>query len=248
MNAALSLLGVVTLVLCWQLAWSTGAVNTVLLPAPAEVGRALLHNLLTGSFWAATAMTLARSVVGFALATFLGIPLGLVVGYFPRVYQTLGTLIDFFRSLPATAMFPVFMLFFGIGDMSKIAVVVFACGLIVTVNTAYGVKNANPTRSLVAKILRASSCFVFFKVILPNAIPEVTAGLRISLSLSLVLVVVSEMFAGTSAGLGQMIYDMHLAFRIPQMYSAVAVTGVLGYGMNRLFLVWERRYVHWAGK
>jgi NitT/TauT family transport system permease protein len=110
------------------------------------------------------------------------------------------------------------------------------------------VKSANTTRLEVAELMKASTLQKFRTVIFKEALPEVFAGLRISLSLSLVLVVVSEMFIGTRIGLGKKIQDAQVLNHIAEMYGLIFITGMLGYCMNKGFVLFERRVIHWEGK
>jgi NitT/TauT family transport system permease protein len=243
-----ALLGVACFLALWYCVSGLGLVNPVLFPMPHVVAIKMAELVYTGRAISDVVGTVYRTAIGFAAAAIIGIGLGLVTGYLKSVYGALNFLIDFFRSIPATALFPMFMLFVGIGDLAKVSVVIFSCGLINMVHAAYGVRNARQSRILAARSMRATKWQTFGKVIFPEAMPHVFAGLRTTLSLSLVLVVVMEMFIGTQAGLGQRIYEAHLMFRIPEMYATIGIAGILGYLMNKGFVLCERKLVHWAGK
>jgi len=104
------------------------------------------------------------------------------------------------------------MLTFGIGDAAKIAIVIFSCSLVITINTLYGVRNSSKTRRMVAETMKASNTYIFARVILPDALPYITAGLRTALSLTLIIVVILEMFMGADKGLGHLIYNAHMTY------------------------------------
>ena len=155
---------------------------------------------------------------------------------------------DFFRSTPATAMFPLFLLIFGIGDFAKIAVAAFAAWLVVVFNVAYGVMNARQTRILAARVMGASSRRVFRDVMFFESLPQTFVGLRMAASVALVVIIVAEMFIGSGDGLGRRIIDSQQVFDLQQMYASIIASGVMGYGMN-LSLPWHREaVVHWSGK
>lgn len=239
----------VAIILLWLAATSLKWVSPLFLPSPVEVVQVGYSQLfVTGELWADILATLARMLAGFVIAAVAGIAIGLAVGYFARLHEALSFVIDFFRSIPATALFPLFLLFFGIGDEAKIAVAVWACSFVVIINTAYGVHHASTLRLRVARTLGARDLFLFKNVVLPESLPHVFAGLRIALSYSLVVVIVTEMFIGTNIGLGRRIIDAQLVYRVPEMYVAIICAGVLGYAANRLFTAIEHRAVHWAGK
>jgi NitT/TauT family transport system permease protein len=187
-------------------------------------------------------------LTGFCISAFIGIILGLLMGYSTNIYDIFEFLVDFFRSIPGLALFPLFMLVLGIGDKARIGVVVFACSLVVLINTMYGVLNAKKIRIRAAKIMGADKITLFRKVIFWEALPSISSGLRISLSMALLITIVTEMFIGTKYGLGQRIFNSHLVYRIPDMYSSIILTGFLGYGLNKVYMYFERKIVHWTGK
>jgi len=241
-------IGPLIFVLIWFLLSELELVSALLVPSPVKVIAALPELFSEENILADALATLARMVTGYFLATIVGIPVGLIIGFWKKLYHSVEFLLDFFRSLPSTALFPMFLLFFGIGDSAKIAVVMFACTLIIIVNTTYGVKSINPTRIMVAKLMKASRFQIFSKVIFQESLPHIAAGLRIALSTSLILVIVTEMFIGTRTGLGQKIFDLHLTYQIPEMYGAIIIAGTIGYVLNKAFLIFEARVIHWTGK
>jgi len=178
---------------------------------------------------------------GYFFAILLGIPLGIMVGYWEKAYNSLEFVIEFFRGFPATSLFPLFMLAFGIGDGAKIAIVIFSCSLVITINTLYGVRNSSKTRQMVAETMKANKAYIFARVILPDALPYITAGLRTALSLTLIIVVILEMFIGTDRGLGHLIYSAHMTYQIPEMYAMIIITGLIGYGLNKGSFDWRRK-------
>ena len=236
------------LLIIWSLLSVSGVINKLFLPTPLEVAGKLIDLIGTGEIFPDIFATLYRTLIGFLIGSTVGIVIGLVMGYYKKIYNSLEFIVDFFRSIPATALFPLFLLFFGIGDEAKIAVVIFASSLIVIVNTMYGVRHRSQIRSNFAKTINLEKINLFKKVILPDAMPHIFAGLRIAISISLILAVVTEMFIGTSLGLGRRIIDAQLVYRIPEMYSAIILTGILGYLINWLVLFVERRKIHWSGK
>jgi NitT/TauT family transport system permease protein len=223
-------------------------VNPVLIPTPWAVIVKFAQLFYNGEIWRDLFATLYRLFFGFALSIVIGIPLGLVLGSSKRLSDSIEFPIDFLRSIPASALFPMFLLFFGIGDTAKISVVIFSCSLIIIIYTIYGVKNCKESRIKVAKVMKADKFSIFTKIIFPESLPHIFAGIRISVSIALILVVVTEMFIGTKYGLGKLIYDSHLMFRISTMYAAIFITGILGYVLNKIFLLVEARVFHWAGK
>ncbi len=206
-----------------------------------------LGNTATGGLFTDLSETFIRTLKAFFLATLAGVPFGILIGSSQKVYRSVEFLIDFFRSTPATAMFPLFMVIFGLGDFSKVAVAAFAAWLIVVFNGAYGVMNARRTRVLAARIMGASRLRIFKDVLFYESLPQILIGLRTAVSLSLVVIVVAEMFIGSDNGIGKRIIDSQITFDLPQLYGTILVAGVLGYGLNLGFLMLEKLVVHWAG-
>jgi NitT/TauT family transport system permease protein len=182
-----------------------------------------------------------------ALAGAIGIPIGLVLGASERFYRSVEFVVDFFRSTPSTAIFPLFLLLFGVDDRTKIYVATFAAALAIIFNVAYGVMNARKTRLQAARLMGATRLHVLLVVLL-ESFPQTFIGLRTGVSLSLIVVIVAEMFIGAKDGLGDSIFEAQQMFDMPQMYAAIFASGVLGYGLNLMFRLIERRIVHWAGK
>ncbi len=236
------------MILVWYVITASGMVREIFLPTPQSVAEAFIRLTVSGVIPRDLAYTIVRALAGLALGAAIGVSLGIPIGYFPRLYQLLDLPIDFFRSIPATALFPLFLLLFGVGDTSKVVIVAYATSLIMLVNTIDGVRSGSKTRRMLAQTMRATEMQMFTKVTLPDALPQVFTGLRVALSLAVVLVVVLEMFIGTNVGLGRRISDSHQLYRIPEMYSAIVLTGATGYCLN-LALRWaDRRVVHWRGR
>lgn len=243
-----ALIGPLALILVWYVISTFQWVNPFFLPSPWAVLLKLKELLLSGLIYTHIGKTAYRMFTGYFLAVLLGIPLGIMVGYWEKVYNSLEFVIEFFRGFPATSLFPLFMLAFGIGDAAKIAIVIFSCSLVITINTLYGVRNSSKTRQMVAETMKASNTYIFARVILPDALPYITAGLRTALSLTLIIVVILEMFIGTDKGLGHLIYNAHMTYQIPQMYATIVITGLIGYGLNKGFIRLEEEIIHWGGR
>jgi len=238
----LPVIGVIGLIIVWYLAVWYEVVDKVLLPSPGETFRALWKGMAGGAlgfdFWRTVERTTAATAI----------PLGVFLGASEKLYRSVEFVIDFFRSTPASAMFPLFLVLFGVGDETKISVAAFGAALVILFNVAYGVMNARKTRLLAARVMGASRLRVLTDVMLLESLPQTFVGLRNGVSLALVIVVVAEMFIGSTDGLGHRVFEAQQLFAMPDMYAAIFAAGALGYGLNLMFLLVERRFVHWSGK
>ncbi|HXL66293.1 MAG TPA: ABC transporter permease [Xanthobacteraceae bacterium] len=247
-TAFLPIVGVAGLLALWSIASYWQWVDPVLLPSPLSTFASLWQGMDGGPLGFDFVKTVYRTGAATAIAAVIAIPLGIVLGSSERIYRSLEFVIDFFRSTPASAMFPLFLVLFGVGDETKIAVAAFGAILVILFNVAYGVMNARKTRLLAAKVMGASRLRVLFDVTLLESLPQTFIGLRNGVSLALVIIVVAEMFIGSQDGLGHSVFEAQQLFDMPRMYAAIFAAGALGYGLNLLFLLIERRFVHWSGK
>ena len=244
----LPILGVAGLIALWYFAVWKRIVDPVLLPSPGDTFQAMYKGLAGGRLSFDFIKTVERTVLSTLIAAGVAIPLGIVLGASERLYRSVEFVVDFFRSTPASAMFPLFLVLFGVGNETKIAVAAFGAALVILFNVAYGVMNARKTRLLAAKVMGASRIQVLTGVVLLESMPQTFVGLRNGVSLALVIVVVAEMFIGSTDGLGHRVFEAQQLFNMPDMYAAIFAAGALGYGLNLLFLVIERYFVHWSGK
>ncbi|MFT0877669.1 MULTISPECIES: ABC transporter permease [Rhodopseudomonas] len=232
----------------WWLAARGGWVNKDLLPSPVDTLRdtaaAIWSGSMTKDFW----HTMVRVAYSIAIAIVAGVPVGIVLGAKAAVYRSVEFIVDFFRSTPATAMFPLFLLLFGLGDLAKIAVAAFAAWLVIVFNVAYGVMNARQTRILAARSMGASSLRIFRDVIFFETLPQTFIGLRTAVSLALVVIIVAEMFIGATDGMGHRIIDAQISYSLTDMYGSILIAGAMGYGLNLILLFIERSIIHWSGK
>ena len=184
----------------------------------------------------------------FVFAAVVGVPLGVLLGSNERAYRSVEFLIDFFRSTPSSALIPLFILIFGVSDINKVAIAAFGAFLIVVFNSAYGVINARKQRVMAAKVMGASRWRIFKDVLIWESLQPSFVGLRSAVSMALVIVIVAEMFIGSDNGLGHAIIDAQQILNVKIMYAAILAAGALGYLLNIVFLMLERRIVHWSGR
>jgi NitT/TauT family transport system permease protein len=241
-------LGPIVLFVLWDLVVRVGLIKVILLPTPWATLQALFTGLAGGPLLLDFGMTVLRTLEAFTIAAVVGVPLGVLLGSNEKAYRSVEFLIDFFRSTPSSALIPLFLLIFGVSDINKVAIAAFGAWLIVLFNSAYGVINARKQRVMAARVMGASRWQIFKDVLIWESLQPTFVGLRSAVSMALVIVIVAEMFIGSDTGLGHRIIDAQQVLNVKSMYAAILAAGALGYALNILFLVMERKIVHWSGR
>ena len=240
--------GPLVLFVIWDLVVRLGLIKAILLPPPLATLQTLVAGLAGGELLTDFAVTVWRTLQAFLISAVVGVPLGVLLGSNERAYRSVEFLIDFFRSTPSSALIPLFLLIFGTSDVNKVAIAAFGALLIVVFNSAYGVLNARKQRVMAAKVMGASRWRIFRDVLVWESLQPTFVGLRSAVSMALVIVVVAEMFIGSDSGLGHRIIDAQQVLNVKSMYAAILAAGILGYVLNTVFLVLERKIVHWSGR
>ncbi len=244
----LPFVGPVVLFIVWDLVVRFGLIKAILLPSPSAAMLALVTGLAGGPLLTDFLVTLMRTLQAFLIAAVVGMPLGVLLGSNEKAYRSVEFLIDFFRSTPSSALIPLFLLIFGVSDINKVAIATFGAFLIVVFNSAYGVINARKQRVMAAKVMGASRWQIFKDVLIWESLQPSFVGLRSAVSMALVIVIVAEMFIGSENGLGHRIINAQQVLNVKSMYAAILAAGTLGYALNVLFLLLERKIVHWSGR
>ncbi|GAB3662797.1 ABC transporter permease [Actinocorallia lasiicapitis] len=239
-----SVLAIALFLALWEIVPRTGLVDRVFVPPFSEVLVALKDLAQSGALWEHTKASLLRSFAGFVIALGVSVPLGLVLGWYKPVADFLNPLLEVFRNTAALALLPVFVLLLGLGETSKISIVVYACAWPILLNTIAGVKGVDPLLIKSARSLGLPAHRLFQKVILPAAVPTIFTGVRLAGAYSILILVAAEM-VGAKAGLGFLINDSQFNFRIPDMYAGIVAISAIGLAANHLLLRLERRFSTW---
>ncbi|MER5936225.1 ABC transporter permease [Streptomyces sp. NPDC001928] len=234
----------------WQLA--AGAHGSVYFPPPVEIGRHALdlwfsgparHVFLTDEAVGNILPSLGRMAAGFGIAAVAGMALGVAIGRSRRVYALCDPVLQFARAVPPPALVPVFVVILDFGTPMQIASIAFSAVWPVLINTAEGARDTDPLRIEVAAVLRLTPAERLRFLILPSALPRIFAGLRLSLSLSLILMVFSELLPGTANGIGFTLTDAQSRSDLLTVWSALVLLGALGHLLNTGLLAVEKRLV-----
>jgi ABC-type nitrate/sulfonate/bicarbonate transport system permease component len=188
--------------------------------------------------------SLVRLTVGYLLAVVIGVGLGLVVGTSRLVRDVLEPVLELFRAIPPPVLVPVIMLFAGIGDTMKVLVIVSGCMWPILLNTVEGVRAVDEVLGDTCRSYGISGPSRLWYLTLRSASPQIVTGMRQALSIAIILMVISEMFAASN-GLGFTIVQFQRTFAIPEMWSGVLLLGLLGFALSLLFRLAENRVLAW---
>jgi ABC-type nitrate/sulfonate/bicarbonate transport system permease component len=220
------------------------AVHTVYIPPVSQIFITFFHEWFSPTFKAQAVPSLWRMANGYIWASLVGISIGVLIGSYKPIWKLLDPVLQFLRATPPTAIIPVGILLIGIGDQMKIVVIAFGAMWPILLNAADGARLVPFERLDTAKIFGLSKFETLTRVIVPSATPMIAAGMRTGLSISLILIVVSEMI-GSTDGLGYYILQAQRTFAIPEMYGGIVLLAILGYSLNMLFLQLEQKVLGW---
>lgn len=239
-NSALAIVPTALFVVLWAVV--SLCKGPTLVPPPWDAGAALIALFRASDLYIAFFATLGKSLLSFALAALCGVAIGALPGSAGPLRSGLDGLVDFLRSIPAPALLPLFMSILGLYTMPKLALAIFVCTVVNIVYTSYGIRQEeNSLHADMARSFGASRWFLYRQVLLPGAAAHVLGGLRVTLSLALVISTLAELWLMTGEGVGVMIRVAYEDRDRPAMYALILVVGLLGLGLNRSFLAIERR-------
>ncbi len=228
----------------WEIIPRLSLVDRMYLPPFSEVIAAFIKLVFSGDLFIHIGSSLKRSVTGLFIAVIIAIPLGIFIGWFKKFEKIIDPLLQVFRNTSTLALFPVFILVFGLGELSKVAIILWGTLWPTLLNTISGVKSVDPLLIKSAKSMGASNFVLFRKVVLPAAVPSIITGFRLSAATSILVLVAAEML-GANSGLGFLIFYSEQKYDIAEMYSGILMISVLGVMINYLIVALERRLLVW---
>ncbi len=234
------------ILVAWQLLSLRGLPEFVL--SPVEIVKHFIAALGTRALYQDAAASLMRALPGFAIGTAIGVLLGLGAGIARSIDEMLSPLVFLSYPVPKIVMLPVFMLWFGIGDLSKVLIIALACFYPAFINAYYGARATRRILVWSARNMGATEAEIFRRVVLPGALPQIFAGMRVALALSFIVMFAAEMINARS-GLGHLITEAEMSARFDLMYVSLVTIAILGYAGDRLlrflrayFLPWEESH------
>jgi len=231
----------------WEILPRAGWVDATFLPPFSAVLGALFDMARSGELEQHLLASGLRALGGFAIAVLIGVPLGLVIGWYRTLAEMLNPLLELFRNTAPLALLPVFVLVLGMGETSKVSMVIYSCVWPVVLNTVSGVRNVDPLLIRSALSMGLTPFQLFRKVVLPGSIPTVFTGIRVAAAYSILVLIAAEM-VGAKAGLGYLVNYSQFTFEIPKMYAGIVTLALLGLAFNQAVLLAERRLTAWRGE
>jgi NitT/TauT family transport system permease protein len=221
----------ILLILIWQIASAFNSPE--FLPGPLATIEGLKEVVVKGTLWEDIKISLQRVVIGWGRGILIAVPLGLFIGRFRIVKWLCEPLINFFRFVPAIGFLTLFLMWFGVGEESKLVLITYASVFPIVINTIAGVSAIDPVKYQAAESLGASSFQSFLTVTIPGTIPSIFTGIRLGLSSAIVSIVGAEMLAANS-GLGYLIYTSRLYYRTDWIFVGIVTLGLLGFFADKL--------------
>jgi ABC-type nitrate/sulfonate/bicarbonate transport system permease component len=232
---------VVLLAIIWV--WSASS-GTFYFPPLSDVLARFADNWLFERVGSDVWPSLRRMALGYAIAVVLGVAVGTALGGSSVLRRGTAPVVEFLRSIPPPALIPFGIVAIGVGDSMKVFIIAFVCVWPVLLNTIDGINGIDPTLKDTARVYGVSGTDRLLLMTLPAASPQIFAGMRLSLSLALILMVISEMVA-SSNGIGFFVLQSQRSFAIDEMWSGILLLGLLGYVFNLIFVLLERRVLAW---
>ncbi len=242
---------VAAILLMWYLATAKGLVSAFVLPSPASLwaefralavkgyaGKSLTEHILASLF---------RTFTGLGLGIAIGVPIGLLMGSSRLAHAILGPIFSFLRPIPPIAFIPLMILYFGIGEFSKVALIFLAALYYVVLNSSAGVRTVPQDLVRAGQNMGLTRVQLFSKVVFWAALPHIMTGVKTATAISWAIVVAAELIAA-QAGLGFMVMDATTFFRVPNVYIGIIIIGLIGVTLEVITLAIDRRVLHWMGK
>ena len=237
----------IAIIAFWEIGGNLGWINRAVFPPPSTILVTLWNALEAGRVIPDIAISLQRAGIAFLAAALVGIPLGLGMGQIPLVERALDPILQLFRQTSALALYPVFIMFLGLGEASKVFVIFWATLFPILLATIGGVKGVDIKLIEMAKCYGASWPTIFKRLILPASLPSIFVGLRLSATTALLLLIAAEMI-GANQGLGYLVMSAQYNFQIPLMFGAILLLAALGLGANSILVAVQRRLCRWVDR
>ena len=240
-----TILAFVVFLAIWELVSRSRLFNINLFPPPTKIWKTFLDSFATGEFVKDVSISLIRAILGFSIGSAVGICLGILTGRITIFRLTIGQIAHFLRNIPSIAFVPLAIIWFGIGEASKILLVMWGVIFPVWINTHQGMINVERYHVWAIKSLGANKIQTLKEVILPSSIPFIVSGMRIGIAIAFITLVAAEM-AGAFSGVGYRILTSHLVFRVDKMLLGIVTLGIMGLIADRFYVIAIKKIFPWV--
>jgi NitT/TauT family transport system permease protein len=229
----------------WEILSRLGfLINPLFFPPVSKVITRLWEIIIGGALWKHLGISLQRALLGFLAGLVFAVPLGLAIGWFRRLETFLNPLLQVFRNTPTLALLPVFVMLFGITELSKVVVIFWGSFWGLLLNSISGVQNVDPQLIRASRSMGTSSLRLFWTVILPASLPSILTGLRLSATASVLIVIAAEMI-GANKGLGYQLYFYQANYKFTEMYAYIFIMAIIGVTLNAILTKVEKSSFRW---
>lgn len=234
----------ILILVIWEAAARAGFLSPYLLPAPSSIAHDLFRIVSDGLLYTAAKASLTRVIFGFAISVVISVLLGALMARNLLIEDFINPLVELIRPISPLALYPLALLWFGIGDGSKIFLIALSCSFPIILNTYAGVKSIDASLVRASESLGASNWEIFYRVILPGSLPHIFTGVRIAWGIALIVIIATEMI-GATAGIGFMILDAQQTFKTDRVFSGIFVIATFGLLTDIGLRMLRRRFLAW---
>ncbi|MFB2552583.1 ABC transporter permease [Ensifer soli] len=237
-------IAIIVFLAVWELVPRLGIVDSAFLPAFSQVVVTGVDFALKGELWPHVEVSILRALGGFALGVVTGVPAGIVLGWYPKVERYFNPLLQLLRQTNPVSLLPVFILFFGLGYFTKIAIIYWVVVWPILLGAMSGVRYVDPALIKYGRSLALSDWQLFSRIVVPSSIPSIVTGMRLAVTYSFLMLVVSEM-VGANSGLGYLVVNSQYLMSIDLLYVGVIILALLGIVANTLLVWLEKSLTSW---
>lgn len=241
---AVSVAGISLVILAWQASSSLGWIDAVFLPSPRAILQVLWRLLTTGALWNHLIVSITRLAVGWTAGTAAGVLIGLALGLYSTARSVGVPLVSALITIPKVALLPLFIVWFGIGEWSKIMIISFGVCFPTIISTYGAVDNVSKSLIRMAQSFEVNNAAIIRKVVLPAALPGILSGFRVSISIGIILLVTAEMI-GSNEGIGAFILAAGNLYQVDRLLAGVVLLCSLGLTLSWIITMAEKRWLDW---
>jgi len=240
-----TLIGILGVIIFWQVVAWLGFFNPIYFASPYEVLVEIFNMFSASSIYSDIFSTLNRIVISVVISAIIGIPIGIALGYFSNIYKYFGEIIDFLRSIPPIVIYPLLLIVLGPGDISRIGVAIFGSIVVLILIISKGLFQQSTLRKQYFTSLGASKKQIIKHVVWYEALTHIMLALRTAISLSIIIIIVTEMLVGSKFGLGTRVQNVQITSNIPDLFATIIIIGLIGVLFNKLLIWLDKNYVFW---